>query len=156
MLTSFLQNACRYVALLYEQPALFLPPVFSAGMHGARLHFNLPMFARDYGLGYPVRILLRHVPLLLQLTNVFNAILGRRPVLQDILGRQTCSARERKDTGAGGQADDCNDQSTVQSYLSRSHRLNPWLAVWCRLIVWTPLLCKQTRTIESIHVLLHA
>lgn len=44
----------RYVALLYEQPPLFLPPVFSAGMHGARLHFNLPMFLRDYGLRQPV------------------------------------------------------------------------------------------------------
>jgi len=44
----------RYVFLLYEQPMLFLPPVFPQALVGGRLHFNLPLFSLDYGLGSPV------------------------------------------------------------------------------------------------------
>lgn len=33
---------------------LFLPPVYPKTMTGGRLHFNLPLFTMDYGLGQPV------------------------------------------------------------------------------------------------------
>jgi len=44
----------RYVFLLYQQPMLYLPPVFPPVLVGGRLHFNLPAFSMDYGLGAPV------------------------------------------------------------------------------------------------------
>lgn len=44
----------RYVFLLYPQPILFLPPLFPSTLQGGRLHFNLPAFALDYGLGAPI------------------------------------------------------------------------------------------------------
>lgn len=44
----------RYVFLLYPQPILFLPPLFPSTLKGGRLHFNLPAFAMDYGLGAPI------------------------------------------------------------------------------------------------------
>ena len=47
-------NTGSYVFLLFPQPLLFLPPIFPNAMVGARLHFNLPAFVHDYGLGSPV------------------------------------------------------------------------------------------------------
>ena len=44
----------RYVFLLYQQPILFLPPIFSSNIMGDRLHFSLPAFTISYGLGNPV------------------------------------------------------------------------------------------------------
>lgn len=40
----------RYVFLLFEQPVLFLPPVFPRTLTGSRLHFNLQAFLTDFGL----------------------------------------------------------------------------------------------------------
>ncbi|CAD6564074.1 MAG: hypothetical protein CYPHOPRED_001948 [Cyphobasidiales sp. Tagirdzhanova-0007] len=44
----------RYVFLLYQQPVLFLPPVFPSTLTGSRLHFSLPLFTLDYGMYSPV------------------------------------------------------------------------------------------------------
>jgi hypothetical protein len=60
----------RYVFLLYEQPLLFIPPVFGNQLRGARAHFNLPLFTLDYGLGAPAAGESDLVPYFVFLTDV--------------------------------------------------------------------------------------
>jgi hypothetical protein len=125
----------RYVALLYEQPPLFLPPIFSHHMHGARLHFNLPMFVRDYGLRGPVSHCLRRgysCTIEAEPSHYSLSFAGRRPILQDLLGRKACA---RRHCSCAAQTDPGCDKSAIKSSPCRRHRLSSRPSIWRKFVM---------------------